>query len=61
MCEHFFRIKLDVEEINEGQSKQSPTSHETLTCNCVTDKYSDMINYPISVDEVEKAVKRYPK
>ena len=45
-------------EINEGQTKNSPTSNETLTCNCITDQYSDMLNSPISEDEVKKAVKR---
>ena len=32
-----------VVEINEGQTEDSPTSNETLTCNCITDKYSDML------------------
>ena len=45
-------------EINKGQSKVSPTSNETFTCNCITDQCSDMLNSPISEDEVKKAVKR---
>ena len=31
---------------------------ETLTYNCITDKDFDMLNSPISEDEVKKAVKR---
>ncbi len=55
--DHFSELN-SVVEINEGQTEDSPTSNETLTCNCITDKYSDMLNSPISEDEVKKAVKR---
>ena len=55
--DHFSELN-SVVEINEGQTEDSPTSNETLTCNCITDKYSDMLNYPISEDEVKKAVER---
>ena len=55
--DHFSELNFVV-EINEGQTEDSPTSNETLTCNCITDKYSDMLNSPISEDEVKKAVKR---
>ena len=40
------------------RQRYSPTSNETLTCNCITDQNSDMLNSPISEDEVKKAVKR---
>ena len=55
--DHFSELN-SVVEINESQTEDSPTSSETLTCNCITDKYSDMLNSPISEDEVKKAVKR---
>ena len=55
--DHFSELN-SVVEIDEGQTEDSPTSNETLTCNCITDKYSDMLNYPFSEDEVKKAVKR---
>ena len=55
--EHFSELN-SVEEIIESQTKDSPTSNETLTYNCITDKDSDMLNSPISEDEVKKAVKR---
>ena len=44
-----------VVEINDGQTKDSPTSNETLTCNCIIDQYSDMVNSSICDDEVKKA------
>ena len=56
LFEHFSELN-SVEEIIEGQTKDSPTSNETLTYNCITDKDSDMLNSPISEDEVKKAVK----
>ena len=55
--EHFSELN-SVEEIIEGQTKDRQTSNETLTYNCITDKDSDMLNSPISEDEVEKTVKR---
>ena len=55
--EHFSELN-SVEEIIEGQTKDSPTSNETLSYNCITDKYSEMLNSPISEDEVKQAVKR---
>ena len=55
--EHFSELN-SVEEIIESQTKDSPTSNETLKYNCITDKDSDMLNSPISEDEVKKAVKR---
>ena len=57
MGEHFPELN-SVEEIIESQTKDSPTSNETLTYNCITDKDSDMLNSPISEGEVKKAVKR---
>ena len=55
--EHFSELN-SVEKIIESQTKDSPTSNETLTYNCNTDKDYDMLNSPISEDEVKKAVKR---
>ena len=55
--EHFSELN-SVEEINEGETNDSPTSNETLICNCIIDQYSDMLNSPISEDEVKKAFKK---
>ena len=54
--DHFSEL-ISVVEINEGQTEDSPTSNENLTCNCITGKYLDMLNSPISEDEVKNLLK----
>ena len=54
--DHFSELNAVV-DINEGQTENSPTSNETLTCNRITDKYCGMLNSPISEDEVKKLLK----